>query len=81
MISLKHEDIQTLSEYVHLRMTWSIDSTSSSQYSHPASNKILLLVRLALVGNISLQALQMKVLILLHTLIAQIAFQNLLLCE
>ena len=78
MISLKHEDIQTLSEYVRLRMTWSIDSTPSSQYSHLASNKILLLVRLALVGNISLQALQMKVLILLHTLAAQIAFQILL---
>ena len=34
----------------------------------PASNKIFLLVRFALVGSISLQALQMKVLILLHTL-------------
>ena len=59
----------------------SVDSTPTSQQSHPASNKIFLLVRFALVGSISLQALQMKVLILLHTLAAQIAFQILLHCE
>ena len=78
MISLKHVDFQTLLEYVQLSRIWSVDFTPSSQHSHPASNKIFLLARFALVGNISLQALQMKVLILLHTLAAQIAFQILL---
>ena len=81
MISLKHLDFQTLLEYVQLSKIWSVDSTPSSQHSHPTSNKIFLLARFALIGSISLQALQMKVLILLHTLAAQIAFQILLHCE
>ena len=71
-------DFQIISEYVQLSRIWSNDSTPSSQHLHPASNKIFLLARFAFVGNISLQALQMKVLILLHTLAAQIAFQILL---
>ena len=62
MVPLKHVDFQTISE-----------STLFSQHSHPASNKIFLLARFAFVDSISLQALQMKVLILLHTLAAQIA--------
>ena len=53
----------------------------TSQQSHPASNNIFLLARFTFVGSISLQALQMNVLILLHTLAAQIAFQILLHCE
>ena len=73
MISLKHVDFQILSAFVQLSRIWFVDPTPSSQHSHPASNKTFLLVRFALVGNISLQALQMKVLILLHTLTAQIA--------
>ena len=81
MISLKHVDFQTLSAYVQLNRIWSVDSTPSSQHSHPASNKNFLLVRFALVGSIYLQALQMKVLNLLHTLTTQIAFQILLLYE
>ena len=81
MVPLKHVDFQTILEYVQLSRIWFVDSTPSLQHSHPASNKIYLLARFAFVGSISLQALQMKVLILLHTLAAQIAFQILLHCE
>ena len=78
MVPHKHVDFQTISEYVQLSRIWSVDSTPTSQQSHLASNNIFLLARFTFVGSISLQALQMKVLILLHTLGAQIAFQILL---